>query len=83
MTFIPISMKSGSVIGQTFIDQWASIFGVPFAIHTDNALEFRFGLQRELANKFNIQQSFCGIYAGHQNARVERSHRFLGDQLKR
>ena len=32
--------------------------------------------------RYGIAQKPCGIYAARQNGRVERAHRFLGDQLR-
>ena len=55
---------------------------MPRLIHSDTGREFCNSLQSQLCELYRINQKFCGIYRGAQNGKIERIHRFLGDQLR-
>ena len=80
--FVALKNRSSNTIVEQLWQNWASTWGWPFWIHTDNAQELQAGLQKALQEERGIKKSYCGVYAAHQNGRVERAHRFLGEQLR-
>eukprot|EP00924_Labyrinthula_sp_SR-Ha-C_P016963 augustus_masked-scaffold_6-processed-gene-20.7-mRNA-1 protein AED:0.45 eAED:0.45 QI:0/0/0/0.33/1/1/3/0/1175 len=77
--FIPLKGKYMQEIVEKFEDEWCFLFGYPKRIHTDN--EFRSEFIERWCQEHNIQQTFAAIYSPWQNGRIERTHRFLKEQL--
>eukprot|EP00924_Labyrinthula_sp_SR-Ha-C_P003774 augustus_masked-scaffold_3-processed-gene-4.52-mRNA-1 protein AED:0.38 eAED:0.39 QI:0/-1/0/1/-1/1/1/0/500 len=78
--FFPIKSKYASEIVNVLEKEWCLRYGYPKEVHADN--EFRADVIENWMRRYEVEQSFSGIYAPWQNGVVERSHRFLTEQIK-
>jgi transposase InsO family protein len=61
---------------------WASIFGAPLYLHSDNGTQFRNDLFKQFTTIMGCQHSLTTPYSHQENAIVERSHRETLKHLK-
>eukprot|EP00924_Labyrinthula_sp_SR-Ha-C_P003590 augustus_masked-scaffold_53-processed-gene-1.37-mRNA-1 protein AED:1.00 eAED:1.00 QI:0/-1/0/0/-1/1/1/0/1374 len=78
--FFPLKSRYATELMNVFEKEWCLRYGYPLIVHADN--EFRAEVIFDWMRRYNVEQSFTGIYAPWQNGIVERAHRFLSDQLK-
>ena len=73
---IPIKNKEAITVARALYDNYISIFGAPYQIHSDMGTEFTNRIMTELADKWNIKKTTTPAYSPHSNL-VERFHRTL------
>ena len=76
----PIENKTSNVIAQKIFQEWICNFGLPEAIFSDRAKEFK-AVVSSLAQKLGIRQYATTGYQPQANGQVERFHRFLNATL--
>ena len=77
--------KEAITVGDTLLNQWIYIFGVPKQIHTDQGTEFCNELHQHLWQQLNIKKTTSSVQHPQCNAQVERFNRemkeFIGTAL--
>ena len=65
-----------------FLHQWASFFGIPSEMSSDNGASFISNLWKDMMSKLNIKVKYSALYRPESIGMLERQHRGLKDSLK-
>ena len=65
-----------------FLHQWASFFGIPAEMSSDNGASFVSNLWKDMMSKLNINVKYSALYRPQSIGMLERQHRGLKDSLK-
>ena len=81
VALIPLKDISAKTITEKLLERWIAYFGIPKIIHSDNGIQFKSGIMKELCNKLEIEQSFSAPYYHEGNGLIERVFRTAKDKL--
>ena len=79
---IPLKEASSSEAATAFLTHWASFFGLPALVTSDNGGAFVAGLWKGMMSKLNIDVKYSALYRPESIGMLERQHRGLKDSLK-
>ncbi len=78
----PIPDMTALVVADKFVVEFASRFGIPLQIHTDQGRDFMSQLFGEMANLLGIEQTRTTPYHPMSDGLVERLNRTIQQMLK-
>ena len=79
---MPLREASSSEAATAFLTSWASFFGLPSLVTSDNGGSFIAGLWKGMMSKLNIDVKYSALYCPQSIGLLERQHRSLKDSLK-
>jgi hypothetical protein len=77
----PLQSKSAAEVGQSFLDQWVKVHGVPRSVYSDQGTEFTARLTQNLFQELGVHATL-GTPDNHQANPLERFHRTLYGLVK-
>ena len=79
---IPMKEASSEEAAQAFLHQWASIWGLPSLVTSDNGASFVANLWKGMMDKLNIEVKYSALYRPQSIGMLERQHQGLKHSLK-
>ena len=79
---MPLKEATSSEAANAFLHQWASIWGLPSLMTSDNGASFTANLWQGMMKKLNIDVKYSALYRPEAIGMLERQHRGLKDSLK-
>ena len=74
---MPLREASSSKAATAFLTSWASFFGLPSLLTSDNGGSFIAGLWKGMMSKLNIDVKYSALYRPQSIGLLERQHRSL------
>ena len=79
---MPLREASSKEAATAFLHQWASFFGIPSEMSSDNGASFISNLWKDMMSKLNIKVKYSALYRPESMGMLERQHRGIKDSLK-
>ena len=79
---MPLKEASSAEAAQAFLHHWASIWGLPSLVTSDNGASFTANLWQDMMKNLNIEVKYSALYRPQAMGMLERQHRGLKDSLK-
>ena len=79
---MPLREASASEVATAFLHHWASLFGIPSEMSSDNGASFIANLWRDMLDKLHVEVKYSALYRPQSIGMLERQHRGLKDSLK-
>ena len=79
---IPLKEASSEEAAQAFLHNWASIWGLPSLVTSDNGASFIANLWKGMMDKLNIEVKYSALYRPQSIGMLERQHQGLKNSLK-
>jgi transposase InsO family protein len=78
---VPLREQTVSVVAQTLVDRWISVFGIPVTLLSDNGSAFASKFFGVLTHVLGVKQVFTSAYRLTTNGQVERWNETLVDAI--
>ena len=78
---VPLPEQTASVVAQTLVDRWISVFGIPVTLLSDNGSAFASKFFGVLTQVLGVKQVFTSAYRPTTNGQVERWNATLVDAI--
>ena len=79
---MPLREASSQEAAEAFLHQWASVYGLPSAMTSDNGGSFSAKLWQDMMKKLNVDVKYSASYRPESVGMLERQHQGLKNSLK-
>ena len=79
---IPLKEASSKEAAEAFLHHWASIWGLPSLVTSDNGASFSANLWKEMMDRLNIEVKYSALYRPESIGMLERQHQGIKNSLK-
>ena len=79
---VPMKEALSEEAASAFLHHWASIWGLPSLVTSDNGASFVAGLWKGMMEKLNIEVKYSALYRPQSIGMLERQHQSLKSSLK-